>query len=373
MVKKTLKKMYDFKGVTGSDSDSDSDSETESKKMIMKLIKKHSKKHGSGLFDDIGNFAKDTIVPYVTDKKGLASDVLQYGLPSAMGAIGAIGGPAGAVAGKEGGVLLSKQIAQDNGMSRRSQDPFESGFLQQSDASQPAPKKYTFPTEKKMKGKMIPFMDKATFYKEFHPNVDYSGNSLSKEYIQYMDDYDKYLDKYIAGEGIFQDPSKMGIHIDIGSHNAKGTKAKTGMGFFDDFADDLRPVNHTRPVKPAVYKPKYEMKVGDDLRTVTKPFVPKYEMKVVDDLQPFKKPPVYEQTVGEGLRSRKKAKDHVSRRAFDEYIKNEMDRMGRKDLAEARAVRAGKKAKPSGGYGYGLKGSPEMAEKMAKLRAMRKK
>jgi hypothetical protein len=349
MVKKTLKKMYES-------SDSDSDSETESKKMIMKLIKKHSKKHGSGLFDDIGNFAQNTIAPYVTDKKGLASDLLQYGLPSAMGAIGAIGGPAGAVAGKEGGVLLSKQIAQDNGMSRRSQDPFESGFLQQSDASQPPQRKYTFPTEKKMKGKMEQFMDKATFYKKLYPEVDYHGNYPSKEYDQYMDDYDKYLDKYIAGEGIFKDPRKMDIHIDIGSHNAKGMKAKTGMGFFDDFADDLRPVNHTMPVKPAVYKPKYEMKVSDNLQTVTKPFVPKYEMKV-----------------GEGLRSRKKAKDHISRRAFDEYIKNEMDRMGRKDLAEARAVRGGKKAKPAGGYGYGLKGSPEMAEKMAKLRAMKKK
>ena len=91
MPKKTQKKY---------ESDSDSDSETESKKMIMKLIKKHSKMHGAGIFDDIGD--------YVTNKKGLASDVLQYGLPSAMGAVGAIGGPAGAIAGKEGGVLLSK-------------------------------------------------------------------------------------------------------------------------------------------------------------------------------------------------------------------------------------------------------------------------
>jgi hypothetical protein len=104
------------------------------------------------------------------------------------------------------------------------------------------------------------------------------------------------------------------------------------MGFFDDLAEDLRPVKH----HGFTAKPE-EMKVG------------------------------------EGLRSRKKAKDHVSRRAFDEYIKNEMDRMARKDLAEARAVRSGKRVKPAGGYGYGLKGSPEMAEKMAKLRAMKKK
>ena len=120
MVKKTQKKMYE--------SDSDSDSETESKKIIMKLIKKHSKKHGTGLFDDIGN--------YVTDKKGLASDVLQYGLPTAMGAVGSVGGPAGSIAGKEAGNLLAKKIAEDNDMSRRSQDPFDSGFLQQRDARQ---------------------------------------------------------------------------------------------------------------------------------------------------------------------------------------------------------------------------------------------
>ena len=130
----------------------------------------------------------------------------------------------------------------------------------------------------------------------------------------------------------------MGSHIDVNSHNASGRMAKTGMGFFDDLAGDLRPVKHHG----------YE----------TKPAVPKFEK---------------EMNVGEGLRSRKKSKDHVSRRAFDEYIKNETDRLARKDLAESRAVRAGKKAKPAGGYGYGLKGSPEMAEKMAKLRAMRKK
>ena len=140
----------------------------------------------------------------------------------------------------------------------------------------------------------------------------------------------------------------MGIHIDVNSHNASGRMAKTGMGFFDDLRGDLRPVKHRDdiPVKHHGMP--------------NKPAVPK---QIPEQMR----------QVGEGLRSRKKAKDHVSRRAFDEYIKNETERQSRKDLAESRAVRAGKKVKPSGGYGYGLKGSPEMVEKMAKLRAMRKK
>jgi hypothetical protein len=237
--------------------------------------------------------------------------------------------------------LLAKKIAEDNDMSRRSQDPFDSGFLQQRDAKQNTQSNYSFAPENNPKGKMIQFMTKETFNKKFP----------TKDYDKYLDEYDIYLNKYLSGQGLSRTSSDVRIgrgmkddddtiHIDINSHNAKGLKAKTGMGFFDDLAEDLRPVkHHGMPLKPARDRP-----------------IPK-EM----------------QTVGEGLRSRKKSKDHVSRRAFDEYIKNEMDRMARKDLAESRAVRGGKKAKPAGGYGYGLKGSPEMAEKMAKLRAMKKK
>jgi hypothetical protein len=316
------------------ESDSDSDSETESKKIIMKLIKKHSKKHGTGLFDDIGS--------YVTNKKGLASDVLQYGLPTAMGAVGSMGGPAGAIAGKEGGVLLSKKIAEDNDMSRRSQDPLDSGYLQQHDAKQK-----TQQNNNNNNNKPKPY------------------DPLTKEEREYLDEHNRNLEKKLRDgtlesydytdlkRGIIKGNAKRseaeqqfydmfhgnGIHIDVNSHNASGSKAKSGMGFFDDFADDLRPVkHHGMPVKPVKDKQ-----------------IPE-EMKV-----------------GEGLRSRKKSKDHVSRRAFDEYIKNETERLSRKDLAESRAVRSGKRAKPAGGYGYGLKGSPEMAEKMAKLRAMKKK
>jgi len=365
------------------ESDSDSDSETESKKMIMKLIKKHSKMHGAGIFDDIGS--------YVTDKKGLASDVLQYGLPAAMGAVGAIGGPAGAVAGKEGGVLLSKKIAEDNGMSRRSQDPFDSNFLGQSDAN-------------KSKREMVYYNNDNNDGKPYDP--------LTKEERKYLNEHnrkleqqerDRTLERYDytdikrgiikgnakrskgeqelydmfhsgIGMGILQETPERGIHIDVNSHNASGSKAKSGMGFFDDFAEDLRPVkHHGMPMKPI---PKEMLHMGqgfsidkmrfmDNQRYETKPAVPKFER----DVPKFER----EMNVGMGLRSRKKAKDHVSRRAFDEYIKNEMDRMARKDLAESRAVRGGKKAKPAGGYGYGLKGSPEMAEKMRKIRAMKKK
>jgi hypothetical protein len=315
------------------ESDSDSDSETESKKIIMKLIKKHSKKHGTGLFDDIGD--------YVTNKKGLASDVLQYGLPSAMGAVGSLGGPAGTIAGKEGGVLLSKKIAEDNDMSRRSDDPFDSSFMRQRDAKQ-----------KTQNGQ--------------NSNKPKPYDPLTKEEREYLDEHNRKLEQQERDgtlerydytdlkRGIIKGNAKMskeqeeinamfprgmGIHIDVNSHNASGSKAKAGMGFFDDLAEDLRPVKHH----------------GYISKPVTSKQIPE-EMKS-----------------GEGLRSRKKSKDHVSRRAFDEYIKNEMDRMARKDLAEARAVRSGKRAKPAGGYGYGLKGSPEMAEKMAKLRAMKKK
>lgn len=326
MVKKTLKKMYE------SDSDSDSDSETESKKMIMKLIKKHSKIHGTGIFDDIGN--------YVTNKKGLASDVLQFGLPSAMGAVGALGGPAGAVAGKEGGVLLAKKIAEDNDMSVRSKDPLKSGYLQQSDAKQKQNYSISNPYD--------------PLTKEERKQLDERNRELEKKNRDgTLERYD-YTDlkrgiikgnaKRSEGEQQFLDMvggmGGMGIHIDVNSHNASGRMAKTGMGFFDDLRGDERPIkHHGMPNKPAIPK-----QIPEQMRNV-----------------------------GEGLRSRKKAKDHVSRRAFDEYIKNETDRLARKDLAESRAVRAGKKAKPSGGYGYGLKGSPEMKEKMAKLRAMKKK
>lgn len=352
---KKIQKKYDSKGVTESDSDSDSnsDNETESKKMIMKLIKKHSKMHGAGIFDDIGD--------YVTNKKGLASDVLQYGLPSAMGAIGAIGGPAGAIAGKEGGVLLSKKIAEDNDMSRRSQDPLDSNFLRQTDAKQkPKQNDYNNPYDPLTK-------EERRDLNERNRILEQKARDGTLERYDYTDlkrgiikGNAKRTEAQQQTYNMFGGFGGMGIHIDVNSHNASGRMAKTGMGFFDDLRGDLRPVKHHGMPK--------EMTVGYGLfdniqpykepRSETKPAVPKFEK---------------EMKIGEGLRSRKKAKDHVSRRAFDEYIKNEMERMTRKDIAESRAVRAGKKAKPAGGYGYGLKGSPEMAEKMAKLRAMKKK
>lgn len=316
------------------DSDSDSDSETESKKMIMKLIKKHSKMHGAGIFDDIGS--------YVTNKKGLASDVLQFGLPSAMGAVGALGGPAGAIAGKEGGVLLAKKIAEDNDMSVRSKDPFKSGYLQQSDAKQKQnysnPNPYD-PLTKEAREQL----NERNRELENNPRERYDYTDLSRGIIKGNMKRSEAEQKIYDMFGNF---GGMGIHIDVNSHNASGRMAKSGMGFFDDLKGDLRTGKYDEdaPIKHHGYK--------------TKPAVPKFEK---------------EMNVGEGLRSRKKSKDHVSRRAFDEYIKNETERLSRKDLAESRAVRAGKKAKPAGGYGYGLKGSPEMAEKMAKLRAMKKK
>jgi hypothetical protein len=336
MPKKTQKKY---------DSDSDSDSETESKKMIMKLIKKHSKMHGAGIFDDIGS--------YVTDKKGLASDVLQYGLPSAMGAVGAIGGPAGAVAGKEGGVLLSKKIAEDNDMSRRSQDPFDSNFLRQTDAKQ-KPKQNDYLNTNDAKPFDPLTKEEREYLNEHNRELERKNREGTLERYDYTDlkrgiikGNAKRSEAQQQAYDMFGGMGGMGIHIDVNSHNASGRMAKTGMGFFDDLAGDLRPVKYhdDMPVKHHGY--------------ISKPSVPKQMPE--------------EMKLGEGLRSRKKSKDHVSRRAFDEYIKNETDRLARKDLAESRAVRAGKKAKPAGGYGYGLKGSPEMAEKMAKLRAMRKK
>jgi hypothetical protein len=322
-----MPKKTQMKYESESDSESDSDTEMESKKQIMRMLKKHSKKHGAGIameikhafekkhgkgiFDDIGGFVnryvapavQQHVTPYVTDKKGLASDVLQFGLPSAMGAVGSMGGPAGSVAAKQAGKLLAKKIAEDNDMSRR--------------------------------------------------DVSISTG--------------------------------MGIHIDVNSHNASGSKAKTGMGFFDDLANDLRPIRGIgghglfddlrgivskagdvvdRGVSDVSDFVQREKKTtGGPAKRLTKDV-----MKGVKDVMTD-----VDEKAGMGLRSRKKSKDHVSRRAFDEYIKNEMERMSRKDVAEARAVRAGKKAKPAGGYGYGLKGSPEMAERMAKLRAMRKK
>ena len=167
------------------------------------------------------------------------------------------------------------------------------------------------------------------------------------------------------------------IHIDIGSHNASGRKAKTGMGFFTDLAEDLRPVTTDPRVKKLI---------DVSLKRATKEAEGSgFFTDLANDLRPITTDPRVQKLItaglgratkeaeGSGVRSRKKKPDEVSRRAFDEYIKNEMDRMARKDVAEARAVRAGKKAKPAGGYGYGLKGSDEMKEKMAKLRAMKKK
>ena len=328
MPKKTQKKY---------DSDSDSDSETESKKIIMKLIKKHSKMHGAGIFDDIGS--------YVTDKKGLASDVLQFGLPSAMGAVGALGGPAGAVAGKEGGVLLAKKIAEDNDMSVRSKDPFKSGYLQQSDAKQ-KPKQNDYLNTNDAKPFDPLTKEEREYLNEHNRELERKNREGTIERYDYTD-LSKGIIKGNAKRSeaeqqvydMFGGMRGMGIHIDVNSHNASGRMAKSGMGFFDDLRGDERPIkHHGMPMKPSIPKQIHK------------------EMKV-----------------GEGLKSRKKAKDHVSRRAFDEYIKNETERLARKDLAESRAVRAGKKAKPAGGYGYGLKGSPEMAERMAKLRAMKKK
>jgi hypothetical protein len=308
------------------ESDSDSDSEAESKKMIMKLLKKHSKKHGRGFLDDVGS--------YITNKKGLASDVLQYGLPSAMGAMGSIGGPAGAIAGKEGGVLLSKKIAKDNDMSRRSQDPFDSSFMQQRDAKQKTsigqnpnkPKPYDPLTK-----------EEREYLDEHNRNLEKKNREGTLERYDYTDlkrGIIKGNAKRSEGEQQFYDMMHgNGIHIDVNSHNASGSKAKSGMGFFHDLAEDLRPVKRDGvPVKHHGY--------------IT---IPRTNQQIPKEMKS-----------GEGLRSRKKAKDHVSRRAFDEYIKNEMDRMTRKDLAESRAVRTGKKAKPAGGYGYGLKGSPEI-------------
>lgn len=318
------------------ESDSDSDSETESKKMIMKLLKRHSKKHGRGFLDDIGG--------YVTDKKGLASDVLQYGLPATMGAIGSIGGPAGAIAGKEGGVLLSQKIAKDNDMSRRSQDPLDSNFLRQTDANQSNQQSnYDNPFDpltKEERAELNKRNRKMEQQERDGTRERYDYTDLKRGIIKgnaKMSKEQEDMNEMFSSHG-------MGIHIDVNSHNASGRKAKTGMGFFDDLAGDKR-IKDDMPIKHHGYIEK----------PINRKQIPE-EMKV-----------------GEGLRSRKKSKDHVSRRAFDEYIKNEMDRMARKDLAESRAVRAGKKAKPAGGYGYGLKGSPEMAEKMAKLRAMKKK
>lgn len=317
------------------DSDTDSDSETESKKMIMKLIKKHSKMHGAGIFDDIGS--------YVTNKKGLASDVLQYGLPSAMGAMGALGGPAGAIAGKEGGVLLSKKIAEDNDMSRRSQDPFDSGFLQQRDVKQKPEQNYVNPYDPLTKEERAQMND---LYKNYNFNNRYDYTDLKRGIIKGNTKRTEAEQQAYDNLGGYGGMGGMGIHMDVLRDIGSGRMAKSGMGFFDDLKGDLRTGKYDEdgPIKHHGY--------------IAKPAVPKFEK---------------EMNVGEGLKSRKKSKDHVSRRAFDEYIKNETERLSRKDLAESRAIRAGKKAKPAGGYGYGLKGSPEMAEKMAKLRAMKKK
>jgi hypothetical protein len=213
------------------DSDSDSDSETESKKMIMKLLKRHSKKHGRGFLDDVGS--------YITNKKGLASDVLQYGLPSAMGAMGSIGGPAGAIAGKEGGVLLSKKIAEDNDMSRRSGDPFDSGYLRQHDAKQKTPNSQN-------SNKPKPYdpltKEEREYLDEHNRNLEKKNRERTLERYDYTD----------LKRGIIKGNAKMtkeqedlnamfprgfGIHIDVNSHNASGSKAKTGMGFFDDLAE----------------------------------------------------------------------------------------------------------------------------------------
>jgi hypothetical protein len=185
----------------------------------------------------------------------------------------------------------------------------------------------------------------------------------------------------IAGDKIGE-KTGLGLSPDeIRSHNESGRKAKAGMGFFTDLAEDLRPITTDPRVQKLI-----TASLGSATRGVEGSG---FFTDLANDLRPVTTDPRVQKLItaglgratkeaegsgfGSGVRSRKKKPDEVSRRAFDEYIKNEMDRMARKDVAEARAVRAGKKAKPTGGYGYGLKGSDEMKEKMAKLRAMKNK
>ena len=317
MPKKTSKIMYE--------SDSDSDSDSESQKQIMKMIKKHSKKHGTGLFDKIKSVFPQ-VTNYVSDKQGLASDVLHYGLPVASGAAGSsMGGPMGGLAGATAGKVAADEIARSQGM--------KTGY---------------------------------------------------------------------------------GVHIDIGSHNASGRRAKTGMGFFTDLADDLRPITTDPRVQrlitaglnrgsSAIEGSGFFTDLSQDLRPITTdPRVQRlitagldrgtraiegsgFFTDLANDLRPITTDDRVQRLIttgldrgtkaleGSGMKSRKKSKDHVSKRAFDQYIENEMARAARKDVSEARAIRSGVKPKV-GGYGHGLvKGSQEMKDKMARIRAMRKK
>jgi len=147
----------------------------------------------------------------------------------------------------------------------------------------------------------------------------------------------------------------------------RATKEAEGSGFFTDLSEDLRPVMKDPRVQKLI-----TAGLGRATREAEGSGLMEEIMKHKDSGKVTVRD-VAKMVKGQGMRSRKKSKDHITKRAFDEYIKNEMERASRKDLAEARAMRAGTKAKPSGGYGYGLKGSSEMKEKMAKLRAMRKK
>jgi len=121
-------------------------------KLAHKLIKKHHAKHGTGFFDDLksgfqnlGSKIETTFKPigekiesggkqvvgkiekegkkqlgkvgrYVTNKNGLASDLLYEGLPVATGALGGVAGamtgnPYGAFVGNVGGKMAGQQLA----------------------------------------------------------------------------------------------------------------------------------------------------------------------------------------------------------------------------------------------------------------------
>jgi hypothetical protein len=352
MPKKTSKIMYE----------SDSDSDSESEKQIMKMIKKHSKKHGTGLFDKIKN-AFPQVTNYVSDKKGLASDVLHYGLPVASGAAGSsMGGPMGGLAGATAGKVAADEIARSQGMKTGYGVHIDIGSHNASG--------------RRAKTGMGFFTDLADDLRPIttDPRVQRlitAGLNRGSSAIE--------------GSGFFTDLSQdlRPITTDprvqrlITAGLDRGTRTIEGSGFFTDLANDLRPITTDPRVQRlitagldrgtrAIEGSGFFTDLANDLRPITTD--DRVQRLITAGLDRGTKA-----LEGSGMKSRKKSKDHVSKRAFDQYIENEMARAARKDVSEARAIRSGVKPKV-GGYGHGLvKGSQEMKDKMARIRAMRKK
>ena len=353
-----VKKIYE--------SDSDSDSEDESKEKIMKMIKKHSKKHGTGFFD---SFKKpfEKAASYVTDKRGLASDTLHYGLPVAAGAAGSYaGGPMGGMAGSMAGKMGADAIARDQGM--------RTGYGIHVDINSHNA------SGRKAKTGMGFFTDLANDLRPIttDPRMQHLITSGLERGTRAIEGSGFFTDLANDLRPVTTDPRVQRL---ITAGLDRGTRAIEGSGFFTDLADDLRPVmtdpRMQRLVTAGLGRATSAIEgsgMMDDLRGM----YDRGRDSASNWVQHEKETTMGKaRKMGEGMKSKKRAKDAVSKRAIDEYIQNEMARADRKDKAIARQerdVRMGVKPTKTGGYGYGLKkGSVEMKEKMARLRAMKKK